>query len=216
MSDDKTPALEEVLEAVIGSALDDVHTIKLGRIESYDAGSGRAVVQPLVRERFVAGDGNETVRDRAALADVPVLCVGSGGARLRFPIRTGDECLLLIASEPISAWKPGGGIVDPQDDRRHHLADAIAIVGLQSAPSLASTMIDIDDSGIKLGDPGATEPALLGQQFLTALQTMVAGIASAVGGIPTGGAAAAAGVTAALATFVAQAPTYISTKVKLR
>lgn len=216
MSDDKTPSLSEVLEAAIGTAIEDVHTIKLGRIESYDATTGRAVVQPLVRERFVDGAGNESVRDRAPLTDVPVLCTGSGGVRIRFPIRAGDECLILVASEPIAGWKPAGGQVDPLDDRRHHLADAIALVGLQAAPVIAPVMIDIDDAGISLGGPGATEPALLGSQFLSQLTTLVTAIATAVGGIPTGGAAASAAITTALSSFTAAATSYISARIKLQ
>lgn len=218
MSNSSEFALEDVLDAAIGSWIGELHTAMAGQIVEYDQASRRATVQPLVRVVLVDGDGNETRQPRPPITDVPVLMVGSGKERIRFPIAAGDECLIIATSDPLAGWKQSGGVSDPVADRRHHLADAIAIVGLAVSQPADGPVIAFTDDAVAVGAADATEPALRGQAFVSALSTLVSAISTAIGAIIPGGggAAAATAINGALSNFNAAASSYLSGKVKIQ
>lgn len=219
MSDDNAPILAEVIEATVDGRLDDVRVALPGRIEDYDPDAWTATVQPLVMDGWVAATGERRTTTLCPLSDVPVLRLGSDVERIKFPIRRGDTVLLMFCSSSIAAWKAASGrLVDPQDDRHHHLADAVAITGLFAAPPPASgtppPIIDLGDDAVRLGASEAAQSVLLGEVFLSALSALVTTIGTAVGSVP-GGAAAGSTIATALATFNGQAATYSSQKVKV-
>lgn len=55
-----------------------------------------------------------------------------GGCTLTFPVKAGDECLVIFADRCIDFWWQSGGVQEPVDDRQHDLSDAFCIVGPQS------------------------------------------------------------------------------------
>src|SRR5678815_1164849 len=209
-----------LLTELIDTALDDrqsgLRVALPGRIESYDRATRRATVQLLVQDGHVDGDGERQTTTIAPLTDVPVMRVGSGIERFRFPVRSGDRCLVAFASSSIAKLKSVDDVVDPDDDRHHHEADGIAIPGLFfGGTDEAGTFVEIDDQEVlNLGGSPATEPVLLGNAFLSQLNTLVNVIAVQVGGLP-GGTAAGAAITTALSTFNAAVASYTSQKVKV-
>jgi hypothetical protein len=126
-----TPSLSNVLDDAQDSRLNELHVSIPGRIEAYDAGSGRATVQPLVKRGYIDEQGDRQVETLPVVTDVPVLFLGAGGFRFTLPVSVGDVVLLVFTSCSIDRWLVKGGLVDPQDDRRHCLSDAIAIPGLR-------------------------------------------------------------------------------------
>lgn len=130
MSETTTPDLGTVILAAISARLKNVRVALPGRIESYDATTQQAVVQPLVYEGVVDATGVRQAERLPAIAGVPVVFPGGGGFRITFPIAKGDTVLLVFTSSSSDLWKALGGEVDPVDDRRHHISDAIAIGGL--------------------------------------------------------------------------------------
>lgn len=216
-TDSQTSAL---LTALIDTALDDrqsgLRVALPGRIGSYDKQTRRATVQLLVQDGHVDGDGERQTTTVPPLTDVPVMRIGSGIERFKFPMRSGDRCLVAFSSSSIAKLKSVDDVVDPDDDRHHHEADGIAIPGLFfGGTDPAGTFVEIDDQEIlNLGGSPATEPVLLGATFLSQLNTLVSAIATAVGGI-TGGTAAGTAITTALGTFNAAVASYTSQKVKV-
>ena len=103
-----------------------------GIIQSFDAETVTAVVQPAIRCVETDNDGNRTTRDYPLLTDVPVVFPRGGGCTLTFPVKAGDECLVIFADRCIDFWWQSGGVQEPVDDRMHDLSDAFAIVGPQS------------------------------------------------------------------------------------
>ncbi|MEN0630633.1 Gp138 family membrane-puncturing spike protein [Phytobacter ursingii] len=102
-----------------------------GVIESFDPDSVTASVRPAIKgyEPGAPGDGwNEL----SLLVDVPVIFPRGGGCTLTFPVKPGDECLLIFADRCIDFWWQNGGVQKPVDPRMHDLSDAFAIVGPQS------------------------------------------------------------------------------------
>ncbi|WP_400258171.1 Gp138 family membrane-puncturing spike protein [Serratia nevei] len=103
-----------------------------GIIQSFDADTVTCVVLPAVKgyEPESAGGGNSA--SLPLLVDVPVMFPRGGGVTLTFPIKSGDECLLVFADRSIDFWWQSGGVQESAAERMHHLSDALAIVGPQS------------------------------------------------------------------------------------
>lgn len=136
MSED-TPDLVDLLEVFGENLLNGIHTAMPGRIESYDAATQRADVQPLIRRRVpkAGTDRREWVyEDLPLIPSVRVIHPRGGGAFVHLPIATGDTVLLVFCETGIGHWEAGDGSVqDAGDERRHHIAHAVAIPGLYPA-----------------------------------------------------------------------------------
>lgn len=66
------------------------------------------------------------------LTDLPVVFPRGGGVTLTFPIKEGDECLIVFSSRSIDFWWQGGGVQERADGRILDLSDAFVIPGPQS------------------------------------------------------------------------------------
>ncbi len=209
-----------LLTSLIDSALDDrqngLRVALPGRIESYDRNTRRATVQLLVMDGYVDADGERQTTVIPPLTDVPVMRIGSGIERFKFPVNAGDRCLVSFSSSSIAKLKSVDDIVDPDDDRRHHEADGIAIPGLFFGGSdQPGTFVEIDDEDVlNLGGSPAPHPLLLTNAFLSQLSTLVTAISDAMGTIPEG-TVAQGQILAALGVFNAAVASYTSQKVKV-
>jgi hypothetical protein len=68
--------------------------------------------------------------------NAPVVVLGGGPAWLNLPISPGDECILLFNDRDMSNWYSSGQVNQPVSTARFHgFADAVALVGLKSAPN---------------------------------------------------------------------------------
>lgn len=103
-----------------------------GIIQSFDPDMVTCVVQPALKGADTDSAGNPASLDLALLVDVPVVFQRGGGVTLTFPVKAGDECLVIFADRCIDFWWQNGGVQEPVDSRQHSLSDAFAIVGPQS------------------------------------------------------------------------------------
>lgn len=177
MSDDSTPSLASVLRGAIEAHMSDVHTAMPGRVETFDPATQKATVQPLVRRPYLDEDGERIPERLPVVAGVPVMFPGSGGFSLTWPVAVGDVGLLVFASCSLDRWLARGGEVDPADERRHTLSDAVFIPGLRpfSAPgpaTHATAMVITAPGEIHVG--GTSALALLSE--LVALRDHVASL----------------------------------------
>ncbi|WP_097301757.1 Gp138 family membrane-puncturing spike protein, partial [Escherichia coli] len=125
-----------------------------GVIQSFDPDAMTAVVQPAIRSVEKDNDGNRITQNYPLLVDVPVVFPRGGGCTLTFPVKAGDECLMIFADRCIDFWWQNGGIQEPVDDRMHDLSDAFCIVGPQSQ---ARKISGINTSATQLrSDDGST------------------------------------------------------------
>lgn len=106
-------------------AVEKIHTAMPGKISSYDASKGVATVQPTMK--FKKPDGNTI--DYPQITGVPVLIPQTMGqsATIGFPIKEGDECLIVVAEKSIDYWMYGQ---ETDTDLSFDLTDAICIPGL--------------------------------------------------------------------------------------
>ncbi|MBG2643830.1 phage baseplate protein [Klebsiella michiganensis] len=128
----RSGALAEVLASERKTLNEQMRVALPGIIQSFDPDAVTAVVQPAIRYIERDNDGNTSTQDYPLLVDVPVVFPRGGGCTLTFPVKEGDECLVIFADRCIDFWWQSGGIQEPVDGRMHDLSDAFCIVGPQS------------------------------------------------------------------------------------
>lgn len=174
--------INKILEKSLQEFQAKLNTCIPGRIESYDSKRQAVDVQPLLNRRLISGQ-HEIL---PIIPNVPFCFPSAGDRGLFFPIKRGDNCLLLFSQRSIETWKISGGRVTPNDTRKHAFSDAIAIPGLKpfandffiGNPNKTQitqnrSELSIDNSGrIALGRQGA-ELLDLFDQLLDALSSAV-------------------------------------------
>lgn len=128
----RSGALAQVLASERQTINEQFRVALPGIIQSFDPDAVTAVVQPAIRYIERDNDGNTSTQDYPLLVDVPVVFPRGGGCTLTFPVKEGDECLVIFADRCIDFWWQSGGIQEPVDGRMHDLSDAFCIVGPQS------------------------------------------------------------------------------------
>lgn len=222
----RTPSMAEVLRDVIEHRLGGVHVCMPGQVVSYDPLTQTAEVQPTLRNVIETGDGTTEALAYPTISSVPVAHPRAGAWFVHMPLAAGDSVVLVFGERSLDEWRARGGVnVDPDDLRKHHLSDAIAIPGnlypdSQALPALTAfgdglsignatigkSTIHIKDSGeIDLGslaplDSVATALKTDAQKtaLTTALTTMIADFIG-IGSFTGFGAASAAALTTLLA-----------------
>lgn len=103
-----------------------------GIIESYDPIANTCTVQPAITGQVADAAGNFKSAPLPLLVDVPVVFPRGGGCTITFPVKAGDECLVVFSDRCIDFWWQNGGVQEPVDPRQHDLSDAFAFIGPQS------------------------------------------------------------------------------------
>lgn len=117
----------------------------IGVINSYNAENSTAEIQLVAKEGMIDKDGNVESKALPILPDVPIVFPHSKEHAITFPIKEGDECLVIFGDRAIDAWWQSGGVQEQNIDRIHSLSDAIAYVGPYSQKT-------------KLGTGGSSQP----------------------------------------------------------
>ncbi|AIR07177.1 phage baseplate assembly protein V [Cedecea neteri] len=137
---------QQTAQAIADSVSSQIRVAMPGIIQSFDPDAVTCTVQ--VALRGVAGDESVELKP---LVDVPVIFPRGGGCTLTFPVKAGDECLLIFADRCIDFWWQAGGVQETVDPRQHDFSDAFAIVGPQSQAqkisgiSMAAAQLRTDD-----------------------------------------------------------------------
>ncbi|UVW51083.1 hypothetical protein NYO12_18015 [Klebsiella variicola] len=150
---------KEQADAQLAQAIMSAMRVSIpGIIQSFDPDAVTAVVQPAIKGAEQDESGSEVSVNLPLLVDVPVVFPRGGGCTLTFPVKAGDECLVIFADRCIDFWWQSGGIQEPVDGRMHDLSDAFCIVGPQSQ---AKKISGISTSAVELrSDDGSTKLSL--------------------------------------------------------
>lgn len=122
----------------IEGAIKDIHTSTPGIIESFDPITQLATIQPAIKRMFISKEEDTEVlipSDLPLLINVPVIYPRGGGFSITFPVKKGDECLLVFCERCIDGWHETGKVKNPSARRFHSLSDATAFVGISSVPN---------------------------------------------------------------------------------
>lgn len=118
---------QQATQAIADSVSSQIRVAMPGIIQSFDPDAMTCTVQVALR-----GDAGDESVELPPLVDVPVIFPRGGGCTLTFPVKAGDECLLIFADRCIDFWWQAGGVQETVSPRQHDLSDAFAIVGPQS------------------------------------------------------------------------------------
>ena len=121
-----TPTFEQVIKNAIESKLIELHTALPGEILQYDVAKQVASIQLTIQRKTKDG----VLIDIPVLNNVPIIHPRSGSSIIHLPLKTGDHVLVIFVERSIDIWKTQGGKTNPQDPRKHHYSDAVAIPGL--------------------------------------------------------------------------------------
>lgn len=134
-------------QAQIENRLSDLHTSLPAIIVSFDAEARTVSAQPAIQRVFTDGEGLSGAINLPVCVDVPVVFPSGGGYEITFPVKEGDECLLVFSERCIDNWFDTGEPSPPADYRKHDLSDAFAIMGVRSFANKK----EISDAGMKIG-----------------------------------------------------------------
>lgn len=151
----------------IEAKLLNVHTSMPAIVVDYDPNSRTLSAQPAIQRVFSEGEGLSGNVNLPVCVDVPVQFPSGGGYEITFPVKAGDECLLIFSERCLDGWFETGKPTPPKDFRQHDLSDAVAIVGIRSKPNVNPTWgggveisgengrIRLNDEAVELGMGGA-------------------------------------------------------------
>lgn len=118
-----------------------------GIVQSFDPGALTCEVQPAIMGKVMQEDGTVKAVNLPLLLDCPVVFPHAGGCALTFPVKPGDECLIVFSCRAIDLWWQSGGVQPPAETRMHDLSDGFVIVGPFSQPK---TIPDVSTSCVEL------------------------------------------------------------------
>ena len=153
----KNPALSSLSSTInkgVEARLKDLHTSMPGIVQSFDPETQLASIQPAIRRIFISREEDKdilTPSNLPILINVPVIFPRGGGFSLTFPVKKGDECMLVFSERSIDNWHKTGKVKVPGAKRFHSLSDATAIVGISSVPNKIPNY-DPDNAEIKKDD----------------------------------------------------------------
>lgn len=127
-------------------AVSEIHTAVPAVITAFDAAKGIATVQP--KAKFKKPNG-ETM-DYPSVSGVPVVFPQSANVTIAFPIKAGDNCLLVFGEKPLDYWLYGK---ETDTELSFDLSNAIAIPSLSTTGNAAMQMAcDEDAAVVQAGD----------------------------------------------------------------
>jgi Phage protein Gp138 N-terminal domain len=121
------PTLDQVIGLALESLSERLRVCMPGQIQTYDASTGLATVQPglLIKYR-----GRAQPVPLPVIGQVPVVMPRTAAGGILFPLAAGDPVLLVFADRSIAAWVQGDGSPKaPSLAHKHDLTDCFAIPG---------------------------------------------------------------------------------------
>lgn len=162
----RAPDLTEAVRAAIHDAMLSVWTALPGIIHDVDLTRQTVSVQPAVQGQVPDAEGKLKDVSLPILGDVPIVWPRGGGFALTFPVKQGDECLVVFSSRCIDGWWHDGGSKPSEDDRILDLSDGFAILAPCSQPR---KLDKVSSSAVQLrNDDGSAYVQITAQKELVA------------------------------------------------
>jgi hypothetical protein len=123
MPNKDNPSLSDVLAGAIDRRLSNLHTAIPGIVDSYNPDTKTVDVTPALKRKLI--DTGEEISIQK-IEGVPVGYYQTNDFIFSFPLKEGDEVMLIVMERSIDQWLKKGGIVSPNDQRKFDLSDAVA------------------------------------------------------------------------------------------
>jgi hypothetical protein len=122
-------------------------------VEAVDVSAQTVSVQPAIQGVVADAAGTETAVNLPLLVDVPICWPRAGGFALTFPVKKGDEVLVVFASRCIDSWWQSGGVGAQAEARMHDLSDGFAVL---APTSQAKKLENVSAENVQLRDEAGT------------------------------------------------------------
>lgn len=119
------PTLYELVRTAIQAATSNFRVCVPATVVTYDHKKQVIDAKPAFKRKNPDG----TISDPPIIYNVPVAFPRAGDAYIALPLAKGDNVLLLFSDHSLEKWQTSGGEVYPDDEREHHISDAIAVPG---------------------------------------------------------------------------------------
>ena len=172
----ETPELENVLQYVIDSVLQQLNVCMPARVHAV-RGNQTVDLQLLPQTLYITA--TEPV-DKPIVVNVPVCAPAGANWSVKFPIAEGDLGLALFADRNLDAYLAGDGSSthDPADTRTHAFADAIFMPGLptssqQTQDDTTDLVVVNGSTQFRLRDDGKIQVKNASQELLDVIDQLV-------------------------------------------
>lgn len=138
---------EESLRLALESAQAQIWTALPAIVTGVDLAKQTVSVQPAVKGTVTDSSGNSSSVNLPVLVDVPLVWPKAGGFALTFPVKNGDEVLVVFSCRCIDSWWQSGGVGAPAEARMHDLSDGFALL---APTSQAKKYNNVSSSNVQL------------------------------------------------------------------
>lgn len=137
-------AMEEAIRTIVESEVAGLYTHVPFKVVSVDFSKKppTLVAQPTIKARIRQPDGTQAWVALPQVPDVPIHFQGGGGVSVTFPVKAGDEGLLMISNRSIDAFHQSGGEQQQMELRPHDLSNAYALVGTRTQATALDSVSD--------------------------------------------------------------------------
>lgn len=124
----------EAMRRMIDNLNGQLRVAMPGIVRAFNSSEQTVTVECALRERIVTQNKTIEYISIPTLLDVPIVLPRAGGFAITFPVKPGDECLVIFGDTCIDAWWSNGEVQNPVEYRRHDFSDGFAILGPWSQP----------------------------------------------------------------------------------
>lgn len=134
-----TPNWPQILEGMHQKTGYELNCMRIGIVQTWHPEELTVDVQIANKKTIqVNQDGTKTVSDFAPIRAKVVYC----NPFQTYPIKAGDECVLLFADREIESWFINGESNPESYPRMHEMTDAVALFGIRSLPKMITVLTD--------------------------------------------------------------------------
>lgn len=120
-----SPSPVEVFKRAFDAFSGEIRVAIPGSVIRYDHKKQLADVKPDFKRRYA--DGSE--EDPPVIYNVPVAHPRAGDSFIHMPLAVGNKVTLHFSDRSLENWLTAGKLHAPDDERKHHMSDAIAYPG---------------------------------------------------------------------------------------
>jgi len=138
---ERYPNVYSYTQAQIDTALAQTWVALPGIVQSFDAADCTAAVQiAILMQRRDKNNDWQNITPSPVVPKALVQFPGNHDYVFTFPLKPGDEGLLIFCDRCIDAFWQSGGVQPQLDTRQHDLTDGIFIPGIRSVPNVPANI----------------------------------------------------------------------------
>lgn len=134
-----TPDLGQIIKTSGLSIASELNCMRIAIVQEFYPDDLTVQVQIAGKKTIgLNPDGSQRVREYAPIYAKICYC----NPFITYPIKKGDECVLLFSDREIESWFINGDVNPEGYSRMHDLTDAVALFGIRSIPNMIQILTD--------------------------------------------------------------------------